>query len=177
VISGAASALAWAALGFAGFAHYPSMLAALTRVESDRSYSLFALFLSAGASPTTARITLLVTAAALVAAIFVVSRSPGSDERSFCLALAASLLLSPIVWMHYLILLLIPIALSRPRLSPLWLAPFAFSFLDYSAHNQGSIARILIAFGILVGVFVRSNPRRERVPVFRAAEPIHAEAA
>jgi len=173
----AASVVGWAALGFAGFTQYPSMLTTLTRVEGGRSYSLFALLLSAGVPRAAAHVALLVAAAALVAAIIVVARRPGNDERSFCLALAASLLLSPVVWAHYFLLLVIPIALSRSRLSPLWLAPLAFWFVTYTAHNQGSTARITIALGITLAIFIRTEVRREPAPIFRTAEPIHAHAA
>src|ERR671934_150181 len=37
--------------------------------------------------------------------------------------LAGSILASPIVWLHYLALLLVPVALSRPRFGWIWLAP------------------------------------------------------
>jgi alpha-1,2-mannosyltransferase len=170
------SLTAWVALGFAGFTDYPSMLTTLTRVEGGRSYSLYALFLSAGASPTSARLALLLVAAALVAGIIVLARRPGGDERSFCLALAAALLLSPIVWAHYLILLLIPIALARPRLSPLWLAPLAFWLATYTAHNHGSTSRIVLALAITLAIFVRCDMREEPV-VHAPVEPLQAEAA
>jgi hypothetical protein len=153
------------------------MLATLTRVEGGRSYSLFALLLSAGASTTLSRVALLVAAVALVAAIIVMARRPGGEERSFGLALAASLLLSPIVWAHYFILLLIPIALSRPRLSPLWFAPLAFWLTTPTAHSQGSSARIVISLGIALAIFVRSALRREPSSILRMAEPMPAEAA
>jgi alpha-1,2-mannosyltransferase len=176
-IAVAASAVGWLALSFAGFMDYPSMLATLTRVEGGRSYSLFALLLSAGASTTSARVGLLVAGAALVAAIIVIGRRPGGDERSFGVALAASLLLSPIVWAHYFILLLIPIALSRPRLSPLWFAPLAFWLTTYTAHSQGSTARIVTSLGIMLAIFIRSGLRNERSSILRAVEPVPAEAA
>ena len=42
---------------------------------------------------------------------------------SLTLALAAGLVATPILWLHYLVLLVVPIALARPRLSALWFAP------------------------------------------------------
>jgi alpha-1,2-mannosyltransferase len=170
------SVTAWVALAFAGFTTYPSTLSTLSRVEGGRSYSLYALFLSAGASPTSARLALLVIAAALVTGIIVLARRPEGDERSFCLALAAALLLSPIVWAHYLILLIIPIALARPRLSPLWLAPLAFWLATYTAHNHGSTSRIILALAITLAIFVRCDMRDELV-AHAPVEPLQAEAA
>ena len=167
----------WVALGFAGFTTYPSMLSTLTRVEGGRSYSLYALFQSAGASPTSARLALLILGAALIAAIILLARRPGGDERSFCLSLAAALLLSPIVWAHYLILLIIPIALARPRLSPLWLAPLAFWLATYTAHNHGSTSRIILALAITLAIFVRCDMREKPVLAHAPVEPLQAEAA
>ena len=37
--------------------------------------------------------------------------------------LGATLALSPIVWLHYLVVLLVPMAIARPRFTPLWLLP------------------------------------------------------
>ena len=44
-------------------------------------------------------------------------------RRSLGLAIAAALVLSPIVWRHFFILLLVPLALSRPRFDAVWLIP------------------------------------------------------
>jgi hypothetical protein len=62
---------------------------------------------------------------ALVGCAFELGRR-GGDAAPLALALAAALLLSPIVWTHYYILLLVPIAIARPRLSALWFVPLAF---------------------------------------------------
>jgi hypothetical protein len=45
------------------------------------------------------------------------------DERSFTCAIVATLALSPIVWLHYLVVLLVPMSILRPRFSALWLLP------------------------------------------------------
>ena len=44
-------------------------------------------------------------------------------RRSLGLAIAAALCLSPIVWRHFFVLLLVPLALSRPRFDAVWLIP------------------------------------------------------
>ena len=44
-------------------------------------------------------------------------------RRSLGLALAAALVLSPIVWRHFFTLLLVPLAVSRPRFDVVWLVP------------------------------------------------------
>ena len=44
-------------------------------------------------------------------------------RRSLTLAIAAALVLSPVVWRHFFVLLLVPLAIARPRLDVLWLVP------------------------------------------------------
>ncbi|MGH7342691.1 MAG: hypothetical protein ACREKH_19575, partial [Candidatus Rokuibacteriota bacterium] len=40
------------------------------------------------------------------------------------------LVLTPILWLHYLVLLVVPIALARPRLSALWFVPLALTVFE-----------------------------------------------
>ena len=48
------------------------------------------------------------------------------DERAaFILAIAAALALTPIVWLHYFALLVVVVAVSRPRLGVVWFVPLA----------------------------------------------------
>ena len=85
------------------------------------------------------------------------------DESAFILALAGAILLSPIVWGHYLILLLIPIALARPRLSPVWFTLLLFNIPLSTAHNQGSTWRIVFVLVLSIAILVRTSVRlRER---------------
>ena len=51
--------------------------------------------------------------------------TPGADAWTFIVAIGAAFALSPIVWLHYFVLLYIPIAIVRPRLSWLWALPLA----------------------------------------------------
>jgi hypothetical protein len=65
--------------------------------------------------------------------------------------LAAALAASPIVWVHYFLLLLIPLALLRPRLSLLWFVPFLFQPLGEAAWPAGDARNLALA---LVGTLV-----------------------
>ena len=47
----------------------------------------------------------------------------GNRDSAFTLALVAALLMSPIVWMHYLTLMFLPIAARFPRFNRIWLVP------------------------------------------------------
>ena len=112
---------------FAGLDSYPRLLGDLSRIWGWRGYSPFAFALALGFGEAHARECVIALSVLLLGLIAVngFRRSDG-DWRAFVLAVALSLVASPIVWTHYLVILMIPIAVSRPRLSPLWFLPIAF---------------------------------------------------
>ena len=91
---------------------------------ATHSFSTATMFsaLGAGGSVATAGTLGLGACGALTALI--VGRS-GRDELALFIALLAAVLGSPIVWTYYYVLLLIPLAIARPRFSALWLLPMA----------------------------------------------------
>jgi hypothetical protein len=113
---------AWAAIGFVGLQEYPRLLERLSEIQAARSYSPVGIASVLGLGETVGRAAVLLGGLALLAACARFGRR-GDDVRSFTLAVAATLALSPIVWMHYLVLLLVPLAIARPRFSWPWLLP------------------------------------------------------
>ena len=82
--------------------------------------------------------------------------------RSFTLAVATALAVSPIVWLDYFALAAIPLAVVRPRLSPVWFVPLGTAGLEGAGLGIGDAAgtaRALIAFGIVVAVAFRAERR------------------
>lgn len=124
----------WAAIGFAGLSGYPHLLRVLADVEAAQSYSLVGLIRLSGRA---AEILSLVLAVLVVAGTVAAARGRDGDRRSFSVAIAGALLATPVLWLHYFVLLLIPLALYRPRLSALWFAPLAFWVTPY-AHSDGT---------------------------------------
>lgn len=104
-----ASVLAWWWIGFAGLRSYPALLARLTAVEAPFGYSpAWRLAGDVG----------LIVIALFLAALGLRLRH---HERALLrLATLSALLLTPILWLHYLVLL--AVALPR-RFSPVWLVP------------------------------------------------------
>jgi glycosyl transferase family 87 len=147
----------WAAIGFAGMRSYPHLLRVLANVEAGTSYSPVALLDLSGAA---GGLLTLGLAALLVVAVGFAARSADGDRRAFALAVAGSLLITPIVWLHYFLLLLVPIALYRPRLSPLWFAPVAL-WLTPSTHSHGVTWQIALALAITTLVAVRTTAERQ----------------
>jgi glycosyl transferase family 87 len=142
--------ISWAAIGFAGLGHYPSLLTKLADHESSSSYSVVALGVRAHLPLPAARIVSVLVALALLAAAAWVARDErrsvrDRDVAALTLTLAAALAASPIVWVHYFLLLLVPLALARPRLSPLWLVPFAYSPLGEAAWPAGNARNLALA--------------------------------
>jgi hypothetical protein len=125
-LTAATTILAWTLLGLAGLRDYPHMVALLARLLEGKSYSVVALGLSLGAGVSAARAMAAAVGIALLALIALRGRGKGSDAWTLTVAVGASLALSPIVWLHYFVVLLVPIAIVSPRLGPLWLVPLAF---------------------------------------------------
>jgi len=112
----------WAVVGFAGLTTYPHLLRALTSREEPLSYSLSGALESSGLSTTPAELVAVAVALALVAVSVRFART-GDDARSFVAAILASLAVTPILWQHYLVLLLVAVGVMRPWFGPLWLLP------------------------------------------------------
>ena len=87
---------------------------------------------------------------AAIAAIVILARGRDGDRRAFVAAVAAGLALSPIVWLHYLVLLFALIALYRRRLSLAWVLPLAFWIMPGS-ESHGRPGLILAALVLSAG--------------------------
>jgi hypothetical protein len=125
--------LSWAVLGFAGLLGYPDLLRRLDHVVGDDSYTTYIVGLDLGLPSTVARALWLSLGLGLLTASVIVARR--QDERSaFILAIAASLALTPIVWLHYFALLLVVVAVARPTLSAAWFVPLAMVVTPGSGH-------------------------------------------
>ena len=157
----------WAAIGFDGIADYPDLLRRLSDVEAENSYSAYAIFVRIGLPSGLAHVVVAAAAAAVLVLAWRAARGADGDRRALTLALAAGFVLTPILWLHYLVLLVVPIALARPRLSVLWLVPLAmtvFELLDlYKGWPRGDGWALASVAAVMAVVFVaaaRSPGRR-----------------
>src|SRR6185369_3496190 len=112
----------------------------LAEEEQHRGYSPVAAGMALGLDPALARAAAVALGAGLLALCWREGRR-GFDERSLALALAAALVLSPIVWLHYFVLLLVPIALARRTFGAIWLIPPLFWITPFE-ENFGAHWRI-----------------------------------
>ena len=86
--------------------------------------------------------------------------------------LAAALAASPIVWVHYFLLLLVPLALIRPRLSLLWFVPFAFQPLGEAAWPAGDARNLGLALGATLVILCAAVIRPEWRPSLSRNPPL-----
>lgn len=151
---------AWAAIGFAGLASYPSLLRRLSEIQAENSYSLVGMAATLGLGESVGRVLTLAVGGGLLLACAVLARR-GDDLRAFTCAVAATLALSPIVWLHYLVLLLVPLAIARPRFSALWLLPILLWVSPRPGYAEGvqTFLPAIAAATLLAVVLVRPRPR------------------
>ncbi len=134
-------------LPFTSVPVYIDSLSRLTDVFGQESYNAYGLLMQAGAGETLARATSVVVGAGVLVAVW--------RLESFALAVAAALVISPIVWLDYYALAAVPLAIARPRLSAVWFVPLATWGLEGAGIGIGDVPstmRLFVAFGIVLGV-------------------------
>jgi hypothetical protein len=169
-------AVSWALIGFAGLASYPRLLDQLARLEEWKSYSAVAFGLVLGLSTGEARAVAIIAGAAALIGVLLVGRlraeDADADRRTFILAIAAAFLFSPIVWTHYLALLVVPIAITKRTLAPLWFVPLAM--WATTGQSDGQAWRVVL--GLAVWSFVLAaafrGPRSVQIARAPAPQPI-----
>ena len=151
---------AWAAIGFDGLEGYPDLLRRLSDLQAERSYSIVGMTSTLGVGEALGQVLALVLGAWLLIWCVVLARR-GDEARAFTCAIAATLVLSPIVWLHYLVALLVPLAILRPRFSIIWLLPVLLWVSPKPGYAEG-VATFMpaIAAAILVTVLL-VRPRAE----------------
>ena len=144
---------AWAVVGFDQIARYSALMSTLAKNQENRGYSLVAMVLNRGGDRFLAY-GVLIGVTALVAGACLVSGRRRGGRPAFALAIAACLVTSPLSWLHYFALLIIPLALARPRLSTLWLVPLLLQLPAIGASTRQTtmmfvLATLIIAQGSL----------------------------
>ena len=116
VVAGLLVLTSWLVVGLDGIREYPSLL---ERVARQDSYAVAAVLDKVGLGSVG---TIAAVGLALVLLVYVYRRR-GNAAVSLLIATVAALASSPVVWLHYLVLLIAPIGVLRPRFSVLWLLP------------------------------------------------------
>jgi hypothetical protein len=148
----------WVAVGLAGLRAYPALLSTLSDVEAARSYSIAALAAAAGVSFPGLALTAALAVVGLPALVLLHRRA--GDHAVLAGAVGLSLLATPILWLHYLLLASVIVAVRRPVLGAVWLVGWLMwlSPTPESGSEPWRIALGLLVVAACVGVAVW--PRR-----------------
>lgn len=146
VLGATAAVLAWWWIGFAGAGSYVELLRRLTAVEAPQGYAPFWQLAGLAA--------LAVAAAAYATVAYFTRRR---EREAFAMAIIAALLLTPILWLHYLLLL--AAALPR-RFSVIWVAPVLL-WLTPQQGAYGDAWHVALVAGVIgiAGVSARREAR------------------
>jgi alpha-1,2-mannosyltransferase len=109
----------WSVLGFDQIHRFLRVTFSVTHTFRGWGYSIASSAMHLGAGSEVATVVAVLVSVGLVVALLLQLRR-NSDSTALVLAVTLALCASPIVWAHYFALLLIPLAVLRPRLSPVW---------------------------------------------------------
>jgi alpha-1,2-mannosyltransferase len=150
-VSAAASLLLL--LPFTSVADYVRLLRNLADTFEHDSYTIFALLTDVGVPDALAR---AVTVVLGLGVLWLAWR-----RRSLGLAIAAALVLSPIVWRHFFVLLAVPLALSRPRFDAVWLIPIGLWVGDGTFNGAPWQTASVIALVAITFLLCERGPRHQ----------------
>jgi hypothetical protein len=149
-------AASWAAIGFKGMAGYPRLLSADADAFAARSHAILSVLVREGLTVHAARPVAGLLAVAVSALLL--ARARGSETGMFAALVLAGLLLSPIMWTHYLVLLLVPLAVAHPRPNRWWLVYCLFWLSP--TEDRGSMFQLFLVLSLAVVIAAAAAPRR-----------------
>jgi hypothetical protein len=132
-------------VGVTGWLDYATVLRNLSGVTGvPRNADLGSFVLNLGAPPLAA--TLALVAGYGVAVVAVLASLRRDRELGYVVAVAASLVLSPLLWSHYLALLIVPAAFLARRGHPWAIALPLLTWLPYELSGIVALAALLLPF-------------------------------
>jgi alpha-1,2-mannosyltransferase len=152
----AATLAVWAAIDPGGMRRYPQTVRLLNDVQRWKSYSVQSLFITLHVPALTSELVAGAAGVAAIAALVLLRRR--GDDATFSAAVVSGLIATPILWNHYLVLLLAPIAIVRPRLAPLWLLPLVLWATPHP-ESLGVVWRIVLVLAVIGVVAVQAVRR------------------
>jgi hypothetical protein len=169
--------LPWSGFGFAGLSSYPHLLSSVSRSEGPRNYSVAALLHAVLPSWTAATAVETVLGGGILLLVIAFGRR-NRDRDAFALAILATLVLSPLLEMHYLAALLVVVALYHRTFSLAWVAPL----LIWGAPGSGpgstiQTVHVLAAVAVVVAVTLQNRQPRflaRLLPPGAGAAPVQA---
>jgi alpha-1,2-mannosyltransferase len=161
--------LAWYLVGFNEISTYIHMSTQDADALWRGGYGVLALAHHLGLGRGAGDLLLILSAALLCAVILYLGLIRRDQRGAFVVAVALMLVASPLVWIHYFVLLAVPLALSRPRFALLWAVPIAMWLLPSGPTVAGW--QLALAWALAAGTLIAalSPPRSEPWAVPRPA--------
>ncbi len=147
---------AWGLVGFNEISTYVDLSSKDLHALWRGGYSVLALAHQLGLGRGAADVLLVLAVVVLAAVVLHQGLKLGDDRRALIMAVTLMLVASPLVWIHYFVLLVVPLAIARPRFSRLWMIPVAMWLLPPGTAVAGwqfGLAWVLVA-SCLLGALV-----------------------
>jgi hypothetical protein len=159
------NAVAWSALGFGSVHAYQSLMSSFTQLAEHFGFGFVSLLLFLHVPGASA---LGVAPGIIAAAACALTAWRGRERVAMVLCVVAIVFSTPVVWLHYYALLIVPLALMRPKLSPVWALPLLMWVCIPTNDPAGwQVAVALVAAGAVVVSCLR--PVRPRVSASRTS--------
>ncbi|HEY2595640.1 MAG TPA: glycosyltransferase family 87 protein [Chloroflexota bacterium] len=166
---------AWAIVGFNRIESFLRVSGQLIDGQWRTGYSMLAVASHLGLTRGVGELLLLGGSAAVALALLHQGFIRGRERGAMVLTVALMLIASPVVWSHYFVLLLVPIALARPRVSRLWLLPVAIWVCPVTTPSGWQLALAWAVAGGCLALALRKRPVGRRLADRRPYESRPAE--
>jgi hypothetical protein len=143
-----ASLASWAVVGFGEIGDFLRLLSVHVDLLYRRGYGLIAFAADAGLGRGVGTVLVAVVTCLLAAGCVLASRRH-NEIAAFTIAVAMMITVSPQVDEHYLMLLIVPLALARPRFEPIWLCPLV---LWLAPTNTFGLWQVVLFWGVVAAV-------------------------
>ena len=151
----------WAVIGFDGFRDYPRLVDRVESTYGPGTDSLPAALSWLARGHTARQVMCGLAALALVALAIRLRRGPEGDLRVFAILVGASVIATPMVWPHYVALLLVPLVIARPRVDAAWFLPYAL-WPILAIDDRVLRAWMFLALALAMMAACLSTPSRKR---------------
>lgn len=142
------NAVAWTVLGWHELSNWLSLISLQGNLRDSTGYSLIALATHLGLGRAVGY-GLITGLAGFLVVVSIKLASVGQERRLFCVAVLLGIVISPQADAHYFAMLLVPLALTRPRLGWQWLAPLVLWVCPATQSDTWQIV-VWWVFGIAI---------------------------
>lgn len=129
--------VAWSVVGLGDLPAYLRLSAADATAMWRGGYGVPAALHHLGLGRGPGEVALVIAAAALAGATLQQGLIRRREREALVIAVVLMLVASPLVWIHYFVLLAVPLAISRPRFTLLWVVPLAMWLLPPGTAVDG----------------------------------------